>query len=178
MPIQRAAIEELLAREDHEGLKTVAVGRVWRVLRVLIGKLYGDDKWLAVRALGALIADTHLVSDAQARELMRRFLWALNDESGAVPFGFPEAMGEMLVQRPGLRAEYLPILCSLLTSPQMSQTGDIERGVVWALGRVGPDAVRTSPAAAALVEEMAASHPDRGTRELAAEAHRSMCSRE
>ena len=37
-------------------------------------------------------------ADEVLRELLRRFVWALSDESGATPFGIPEAMWHITVK--------------------------------------------------------------------------------
>ncbi|MBI4572938.1 MAG: hypothetical protein HY713_06590, partial [candidate division NC10 bacterium] len=90
----RDEIEAILTREDHVALLLLAQKETPRVLRYLCGRLYSDseeEKWRAVRALGFVIADGQIVSRQQATELLRRFLWALNDESGTVPYGIPEA---------------------------------------------------------------------------------------
>ncbi|MCW5983090.1 MAG: hypothetical protein KIT09_33685 [Bryobacteraceae bacterium] len=167
----KADIELALEREDHDVLKRIARHRPRLVLRWLTGRLYSADeseKWKAIRALGALVEDERSIDDAQALEMLRRFAWALNDESGAVPYGIPEAMGEVLAVRPELQASFLPILCSLLVEDDMLQTGPIERGALWAVGRVGLAVGACSPQAIEAVRRMAAAHPDPETREVAA----------
>jgi len=168
--MNRAELEALLLREDREGLRAAAATRLSRVLRFLMGRLYGDHRPRAVRALGWLAADSALTSEEHLVELMRRFVWALNDESGAVPFGVPEAMGEIMAQRVEMRAVYLPILCSMLTCVEMVQSGAIERGVIWALGRVGAGVAEICPEAIAALEDMARAHDDPETRQAAAAA--------
>ena len=113
-------------------LGLVALARDRRVVRFLIGRLCvtaEDEKWRAVRALGVLAREPGLLTDARVHDLLQRFLWALNDESGAVPYGVPEAMGEILAARPEHRAAMLPILCGMLTEEETFQTGAVERGL-------------------------------------------------
>ena len=166
------ALKKCFEADDLDGLRTAARPHPRRVLRFLVGRLYGEEKARAVRLLGELARDEELLPADQLVELMRRFFWALNDESGAVPFGIPEAIGELLAQRPQLQAEYLTMLCGLLTSEEMSQTGPIERGAVWALGRVGrPVAVR-SPEGVEALQRLAADHPEPETRRAAEQALR------
>ena len=54
----------------------------------------------------------------------RRFFWALNDESGAVPYGVPEAVGEILAVRPEMQPTFLSILCAHLTEEDMDRVLD------------------------------------------------------
>jgi hypothetical protein len=141
-----------------------------RVLRYLTGRLVSaseEEKWRAVRGLGVVVGDRQIVSHDRATDLLRRFFWALNEESGAVPYGMPEAIGEILAVRPELQGDFLPILCALATDEDMLQTGPIERGVLWALGRVGPPVGRCSPGAVEAVAAAAGKHPDPETRKVA-----------
>jgi len=110
-----------------------------KLLQRIFARLYSHDpavKWRAVVAFGVLVAEDVMEED-EAREQLKRLLWILNDESGSVPFGVPEALGEMFANRPSLLPIYRPILVSYLVHKEMIQTGPIRAGVVWALGRVG-----------------------------------------
>jgi len=169
----REAISAILDRGDDDALVAAARGAPGRVVRFLTGRLCSaseEEKGRAVRALGLLARAPGLLADDAVLELLRRFLWALNDESGAVPFGIPEAMGEILAARPGFRPAFLPILCGMLTEEEALQTGPVERGVIWAVGRVGPDALRFSPDLDRVLAEAAERHPDPETREEAVRA--------
>lgn len=161
----------ILEREDQEAVIHVARKQTARVLRYLNGRLCSandEEKWRAVRALGVVVGEAQLVGRQKAMDLLRRFFWALNDESGSVPYGAPEAIGEILAVRPELQADFLPILCSLLMDEDMLQTGSIERGVLWALGRVGSPVARYSPGAVEALRQTAKRHTDPKTREVAA----------
>lgn len=147
-----------------------ASARVARQLRLITASLYSaeaDKKWEAVRALGELAARPDLLDDGRLRELLRRYFWSLNSESGAVPFGLPEAIGEALAQRPALQPEFLPLLCSLAYQGEMSQTGAILCGVIWALGRVGSAVAGCDPDAVTALRNLAANAPETQARQLA-----------
>ena len=112
-----------------------------KLVRRILARLYARDpreKWRAVAALGVVAAEDVMAED-KARELVKRFTWALNDESGAVPFGVPEALGEVIASRPLFRPIYTPLLVSYLVHEELVQTGHILAGAIWALGRVGID---------------------------------------
>jgi len=160
--------------EPHELEALIGqAGGISRLLRRLSGQLYSaapEEKWRAVQALGALAARPDLLGDERASELLRRYFWSLNPESGAVPLGLPEAIGEMLAMRPGLQDEFLPLLCSLAHQEALAQTGPILRGVIWALGRVGPPVAECDPEAVRALRAMAGGHPEAETREAAARA--------
>jgi hypothetical protein len=164
-------VEAALGGEARDALCDLARQATAKLLRFLTGRLCSaneEEKWRAVWGLGVLVGDRQLVSQEQATDLVRRFFWTFNDESGAVPWGVPEAIGEILAVRPELREAFLPMLCSLLTDEDMRQTGAIERGVIWALGRVGPPVARRAPDVVEALRVASETHPDCGSREVAA----------
>jgi len=170
----KAAVEALLDAEDHPSLLRFSRTAPARTLRYLSGRLCSentDTKWRAVRALGALAADPYLLTEEKLREQLRRYVWSLNDESGAVPFGIPEAIGEILARRPSLQETFLPLVCSMTYEEDVIQTGVIERGVIWAIGRVGGAALRWAPDVVR-IRRAAEEHPDPETRRVAAWAVR------
>ncbi len=131
--------------------------RVSRLQRRIVARLYSMEpeiKWTAVKALGVIASEDGL-SLKKVKLLVQRFVWAMSDESGAVPYGIPEALGEILAVRPGLRPEYLPLLISYLVQEELVQTGPILAGAIWALGRVGSvsqeEALRALPGLAAAI---------------------------
>ncbi len=169
----KETIEAVIRSGDPEALRRLARTRAARVIRYLNSRLYTDDeeeKWRTVRAFGIVAGIAAGVDAERVADLLRRFAWALNDESGAVPYGIPEAMGEILATRPEFQRAFLPVLCSLLTEEEMSQTGPVERGAIWAVGRVGPPAAEHSREVVAAVRAAADSHPDAVTRGVAAQA--------
>jgi hypothetical protein len=94
-------------------------------------------KWRAVTALGELVADLAASDPESARIVMRRFIWNLNDESGGIGWGCPEAMGAVMAQNEKLAGEYGCILISYL-QPQCNyiEHEALQRGVLWGVGRL------------------------------------------
>lgn len=167
----KTKVEDAVSNKDWAGLVQLARRESAKVLRYLIGRLCTGDadlKWKAVRALGVVAGDREAAGENRIRELLRRFVWLLSDESGNVPFGVPEAFGEVLIARPEFQQEFLPLLCALAYDPERSQIGSIEQGVFWALGRIGQPVAACSPEAFEAVVRAAAQHPDAQTRNIAA----------
>jgi hypothetical protein len=69
-------------------------------------------KWGAVKAMGVVVSQLADLDLESARVIMRRLMWSLNDESGGIGWGSPEAMGEILATHRGLAHEYAHILLS------------------------------------------------------------------
>lgn len=111
-----------------------------KTISPLLSFLYSPDekiKWRTVTAVGmvvAILADEDMES---ARAVMRRLIWNLNDESGGIGWGSPEAMGEIMAVHETLADEYIHILVSYIRADCNRLENDLlERGVLWGLGRV------------------------------------------
>lgn len=111
-----------------------------QVINPLFSFLYSLEetvKWRAVSAMGAVIADLAESEIESARIIMRRFIWNLNDESGGIGWGSPEAMGETLAVSDRLAEEYANILLSYIRPDgNYLEHPDLQRGVIWAIGRL------------------------------------------
>lgn len=101
-------------------------------------------RWHAVTLFGEVMARLADKDMEAARIVMRRFLWSLNDESGGIGWGAPEAMGETMVHHDRLCEEYLHMLISYMLpdGPLEHQDGnylelpELQRGLLWAIGRL------------------------------------------
>jgi hypothetical protein len=94
-------------------------------------------KWHAVSALGvamALLAEEDMEA---AREIMRRLMWSLNDESGGVGWGTPEALGEIMAVHHGLAEEYaFSLVAYIRKDASYLELPALQRGLIWGIGRV------------------------------------------
>lgn len=130
----------LKASNWPKGLDTLCGFSPRQVVNPLFGLLYHGEplvRWRAVSAMGAVVA--HLAGEQveAARIIMRRFMWNLNDESGGIGWGSPEAMGEIMARHAGLAREYSRMLVSY-ADPQGNflEHPGLQHGVLWALGRL------------------------------------------
>lgn len=77
--------------------------------------LGGEVTSRAARGLGRVVAhmaDTNLES---ARNVVRRLMWHMNEESGNIGWGIPEAFGEVLAGNRKLAELFGPVLISYIT---------------------------------------------------------------
>ena len=111
---------------------------------------HGDEKakWAAVTAMGAIVAQLADQDMEAARIVLRRLMWNLNDESGGIGWGSPEAMGEILARHKGLAQEYAHILVSYARlDGNYLEHEMLQRGLLWGIGRVAqvrPDFLQNS----------------------------------
>jgi HEAT repeat protein len=129
----------LLEQRDLEGvLDWVRADRGG--LRTLTALTFQEDELLRWRALEALgrVAGSKAGEDLEsARDLIRRFIWLMTDESGGTGWFAPEAIGEILANTPALIPEYGRLLAVYFHEEPF------ERGAYYAVARnvaLNPDA--------------------------------------
>jgi len=96
-----------------------------------------QTRWRAITAMGAVVAHLAETDMESARIIMRRLMWSLNDESGGIGWGAPEAMGEIIASHGGLAQEYVRVLISYIREDgNFLEYEPLQRGALWAVGRV------------------------------------------
>ena len=94
-------------------------------------------RWRAVSFLGPTVAQIAEANPEAGREVMRRLVWGLNEESGAVAWGAPEALGEIMAQCPALADEFANLLMAYVSDCDMAlDFAPLRAGAVWGLGRL------------------------------------------
>ena len=94
-------------------------------------------KWRAVAAMGVVVAQLAEQEMESARVVMRRLMWNLNDESGGIGWGSPEAMGEITARNRRLADEYGCMLGSYVRRDQnFLEHEGLQRGSIWGVGRL------------------------------------------
>lgn len=94
-------------------------------------------KWRAVTAMGVVVANLAKQDMESARIIMRRLMWSLNDESGGIGWGAPEAMAEIMACNQRLAEEYVNVLVSYVWEDgNFLEYEMLQRGAVWGVGRV------------------------------------------
>jgi hypothetical protein len=137
----KRTVRDLLGAGDfNDALDRLMALPLQRLVNPLFGFLLDRDeliRWRAVSSMGcaaAALADDRMEA---ARVVMRRMMWQLNDESGGIGWGVPEAMGEVMARHEKLAAEYAGILMSYVSVRQNFLEHEIlQRGVLWGIGRL------------------------------------------
>jgi len=111
-----------------------------QVINPLFSFLYNNDelvRWRAVTAFGVVTAHLADQDMESGRVIMRRLMWNLNDESGGIGWGSPEAMGETLARHEGLANEFASILLSYAREDgNYLEHEALQRGLLWGIGRL------------------------------------------
>jgi hypothetical protein len=169
-----ATPEKYLTRFRHEKTRLLALlsGPSWaeearRALcdpqwfRIAANPLFAllarpETRWQAAWSLGKGVAALAREDMEDARVIMRRIMWGLNEDSGNLGWGLPESMGCILAESPPLAKEYHRTLLSYIHDTGKADNyldhTPLRRGAYWAAGRLAAaDPVRVLPALPCLV---------------------------
>ena len=161
----RDAVVAALEKPDYVSICQWAAGDK-RVLSRLLSLTYAADDllgWRAVKALGLAAAQVAGQDAEFVRNILRRLMWSLNDESGGIGWRSPQAMGAIIAQCPRQFAEFVPIVVSLFDLDERH----FYPGVLWAIGQIA-DRDRTLVGIALSQVLACLSDPDPQTRGMAA----------
>jgi HEAT repeat protein len=130
----------LTAMEMERALAALYRMPARRVINPLFSFLYARDdllRWKAITAMGRVVARLADEDREAARVIMRRLMWNLNDESGGIGWGSPEAMGEILACHEGLAQEFAPILMSYAREDgNYLEYEMLQPGLLWGIARL------------------------------------------
>ncbi|MBW1842683.1 MAG: HEAT repeat domain-containing protein [Deltaproteobacteria bacterium] len=134
-------ILELLGSDDFvKSLEDICRMPARQAINPLFSFFYNIDeriRWRAITAMGAVVSRLADENMESARVVMRRLIWNLNDESGGIGWGSPEAMGDIMARHGGLADEYARILVSYVDeNGNFLEHETLQRGVLWGLGRL------------------------------------------
>lgn len=143
-------IRELLQQEQwRQALSALEAVPARRLPGPLFSLLLDPDelvRWRAVEAFGRTVvrmAESAVPGEGleAARVVLRQCLWRLNEESGGLGWGIPEALGETLARHARLAGEFHRVLASFVREETRGEGNYLEHvpmrgGVFWALGRL------------------------------------------
>jgi hypothetical protein len=149
--LKKKIFEILSGNDFNERISEIRRFPGRQVVNHLFSCLYNTDeliKWRAVTAMGETVSSIADADIESARVVMRRLMWNLNDESGGIGWGSPEAMGEIIAQNKKLGEEYARILISFINKNGNYLENEIlQQGVIWGIGRIArvrPELVKDS----------------------------------
>lgn len=116
-----------------------------RCFRAAVNPLFSflarpEARWQAAWSLGKGMGRLARESMEDARVIMRRIMWNLNEDSGNLGWGMPEAMGCILAGSPPLAREYGRMLLSYIQDTGRADNyleyAPLRQGAYWAAGRL------------------------------------------
>ncbi len=142
---RKEAARALLGRFDLDALATWVEGEP-QAVPVLQLLLFDEDElvcWRAAEGLGRAAVVLARVGLEPVRELLRRLLWLMNDESGGLLWYGPQCLAAVIANVPALAPEFGDILASFLEEEPF-RTGT--RWGLWRISGTSPEVVRAAAA--------------------------------
>ncbi len=129
-------ITTYIAEQNYDAIVEIGRENNARALRYVQMNIWGDyrnpQRWYAISALEALAAAYAADHDEIYRNVIRRAVWAMADESGNVPWAAPEMMTAVISACPQQYREFIKIMITNgLDSPMC------HLGVLWSVGHLG-----------------------------------------
>ena len=134
MVISKQKISDLAKNKKFNKLIELALKDSSKVIRYLVRLTYTKDdvlRWHAIDSLGVVSGAIADRDPAEIRELIRKFLWSMTEESGNVNHHAPEAVAEIIYNRPKLYTDLAPMMITLSIDEEVFQPG-----MLWAVGRL------------------------------------------
>jgi hypothetical protein len=156
-------IRRLLKSHDFPAALTAFDHMVERqAVNPLLSFFYDIDevvRWHAITAFGRVLANLADKDLESARVVMRRLIWNLNDESGGIGWGSPEAMGETMACQAVIARQYAHLLVSYINPDgNFLEHEVLQRGLLWGLGRLAHARPPSVKAAAPFLHPFLKSH--------------------
>lgn len=129
-------ITAYIVEQNYQAIVEVGRENNARALRYVQMNIWGDyhneQRWYAISALEALAKAYAAENDEIYRNVIRRAIWAMADESGNVPWAAPEMMTAVIKACPKQYQEFIKIMITNgLDSPMC------HLGVLWSVGYLG-----------------------------------------
>ena len=138
--LKKEIFEHLSTPDLQEHLASLGAFPPKKAVNPLFSFLYHTEpmiKWHAISAMGHVVAGLADRDLESARIIMRRMIWNLNDESGGIGWGSPEAMGESMACHKRIAEEYHRILVSYIrTDGNFLEHPELQKGLLWGLSRL------------------------------------------
>jgi hypothetical protein len=117
------------------------------VVNALFASIYNTDpkiKWHAVSSFGLLAQYYEKENMTKVRDILRRCIWMLTEESGGIAWGAPEVIGEIITVLPKITKEYTELLLSYVYEDEDDNDNYLEfvpfrKGVYWGILRIASE---------------------------------------
>ncbi len=114
MALIKTSLKDKIYQRDWEGIIALWDEKP-NIQRVVVSILFDSDpliQWKTIQAMGHIAHWEYKKSPERVRNIIRRLLWGMNDESGNIIWRAPETISEILVKLPELIPEYGAIVAS------------------------------------------------------------------
>lgn len=132
--LKKDLVYKLLINKDYDQILSLFDNNK-QIMKYLAMTLYnpdGDLKWRAIEAIGYLTKERADHIPDYFRDLARRYIWAMNEESANVSWSAPEVIGVVIASRPDLYGDLATVMISGAIDEPIFQ-----KGMLWAMKEIG-----------------------------------------
>lgn len=129
----KKAIKEALQKRDLNRVAELGLENP-RTISVLFNLSYDKDSlitWRAIEAMGEVVRAIAQRSKEEAREIMKRLLWSITEESGGLGWSSIEMIAEVIVRSPKVFSDVALLIPEYFDEPIFRES------VLYALWRIG-----------------------------------------
>lgn len=130
--MSKEQLNQILENRDWLALEEQACKNK-AIIRNLMSRIYIKDGlifWRAVEALGEAASKIEKKEPGYAAELVRRYFWSLNEESGGTAWNASEAIGSIIYHNPEECSHFNWMFSALL------EDESLQEGVLWGLSQL------------------------------------------
>lgn len=133
--LKRLTLDILRAQDRNNCAERILSLPERQVINALISLMLHPDqmvRWRSIMAIGEVVNQLANKDMEAARVIMRRFMWTLNDESGGIGWGAPEAMCACIGGNEKIASEFGHIVVSYLDREgNFLEYEPLQRGLLW-----------------------------------------------
>lgn len=142
--------------ETHEILNELSHEQL---ISSLMGLLFDPDELVKFRAVDSIGYAASIIAEKnieKVRIIMRRLMWTLNEESGGIGWGSPEAMAAIAADSKKIYDEFAKIIISYIDplSPSFLDHKELHPGIAWGIGRLGEKNKKTGELASYMLKKI------------------------
>lgn len=89
-------------------------------------------RWKAIEAMGFLAKERAQNDPEYFADIIRRHVWAMNEEGGNLSWSAPEIIGSIIVNQPDLYGEFATIMIGAAIDEAIFQ-----KGMFWSVAQIG-----------------------------------------
>ncbi|HUJ16630.1 MAG TPA: hypothetical protein VL197_01435 [Nitrospirota bacterium] len=134
MHVRRETLQHALDQNDLSSIVALVKDNR-KVLNQLIRLSYDKEtlaSWRAIKAIGLAAKELVRTDYTYLREMVRKLLWSLNDESGGIGWSAPEILGEIVSADPDQFQDIIPLIAEIYGIEEVI----FRPGVMYALNRI------------------------------------------
>ncbi|NOX20693.1 MAG: hypothetical protein GXO99_05455 [Nitrospirae bacterium] len=155
----KKVVIEALKNRDLEKIARLALEHP-RTISILFSLSYDKDSlitWRAIEAMGEVVKEIARRSREDAREIMKRLLWSITEESGGLGWSSIEMISEVIVKSPEVFSDVALLIPEYFDEPVFRES---VLYAIWRIGKERPELLERDAVKEVLSEALKSEDPE------------------